>query len=147
MGERGPLPRAKGRAAPGASARLPVPAAPEGLSEAVLGAWRAYWGSEVSGVAAEVDLPAIGRLFGLYAQHERAAAVVEQALVVKGSTGQVRVNPLAGHMLQLESAILRLENELGLTPAARARLGISIEEKHAAATSFIDELAKRRRAG
>lgn len=44
---------------------------------------------------------------------------------MEGSTGQMRPNPFYATALQLEAAILRLENELGLTPKARAALGLT----------------------
>ena len=53
-------------------------------------------------------------------------ACVGKALVVKGSTGQIRANPLADLALKLEGSIGRLEGELGLTPAARQRMGIRL---------------------
>jgi P27 family predicted phage terminase small subunit len=65
----------------------------------------------------------------MYDQHSRSMDVASQTLLVKGSTGQVRVNPLADHALKLEGAIVRLENELGLTPAARVRLGIHLTQE------------------
>jgi P27 family predicted phage terminase small subunit len=89
-------------------------------------AWAVYWRSDVARIVLDVDAPSIFRLFSLYDQHERSMDVVRMALVVKGSTGQIRTNPLADHALKLEGVILRLENELGLTPLARSRLGIQI---------------------
>ena len=75
----------------------------------------------------------------MYDQYARVQKVVKKSLVVRGSTGQIRTNPLAEHALKLETQILRLENELGLTPMARQRLGIAVGE---AATSLasINEL-------
>lgn len=135
MGSRGPLkePQAQGHREHAEIVVLtqpPVsrPEPPAGLTEPTLASWDIYWASPVASVADEVDLPAIRRLFGLYDQYEKAASIASQALVVKGSVGQIRVNPLAEHMLKLEGAILRLENELGLTPMARARLGLAVTE-------------------
>lgn len=89
-------------------------------------AWRNYWRSDLAALAIHTDAPSISRLFGMYDQYARAMEVVARALVVKGSTGQIRTNPLAEHALRLDAAILRLEGELGLTPASRARMGIQI---------------------
>lgn len=101
--------------------------------------WHEYWISDVAGVAQKVDIPAVERLFGMYDQYARVQKVVKKSLVVRGSTGQIRTNPLAEHALKLETQILRLENELGLTPMARSRLGLAVGE---AATSLasINEL-------
>ncbi len=137
MGRRGPLPkdpdallghrakaqRQRAEAGPG-TAR--IPAARAEWRPETRAAWRAFWRSEMAAVAAAVDLPAIGRLFAMYDQHARAMEVVGRALVVKGSTGQIRANPLADLALKLEGSIGRLEGELGLTPAARQRMGIRL---------------------
>ena len=51
-----------------------------------------------------------------------------KGLLSKGSTGQPKVNPLIELVLKLEDKMLKLENELGLTPLARQRLGIAFGE-------------------
>ena len=136
MGRRGPLPkdpeallghRAKARPQPasGPAAFRPPRASAEWLP-ATRAAWRAFWASDMAAVASAVDLPAIGRLFAMYDQHARAMEVVGKALVVRGSTGQIRANPLADLALKLEASIARLEDSLGLSPAARQRMGIRL---------------------
>jgi P27 family predicted phage terminase small subunit len=136
MGRRGPLPKDPSKLhghRPVAAPRRPVQAVeftpPDPVAEwrdDTKTAWATYWGSDLAGMALAVDTPAIRRLFSMYDQYARAMEVVGKALVVKGSTGQIRANPLADYALKLDSAILRLENELGLTPAGRNRLGIQI---------------------
>jgi len=59
--------------------------------------------------------------------------------MVAGSQGQPRLNPALDGLMKLEGAILRLENELGLTPSARLRLGITFAD----ATNSLDALAQR----
>lgn len=139
MGRRGPLPKpaekAVGHRPPTpllelVPARAAAPAAPQGLSDEILTWWEAYWASDVASVASEVDLPLIRRLFGMYAQYEQAVDVVRKAIVTKGSTGQIRVNPLADYAFKLAGQILRLEEELGLTPLSRQRLGIAVAERY-----------------
>lgn len=140
MGRRGPLPklaeRQQGHRQPRPKLELlpaetqQCPEAPAGLSAALVEAWKAYWRSDVARVANEVDLPLIRRLFGMYAQYEQAMEVVNKAIVVKGSTGQIRTNPLADYAFKLAGQILRLEEELGLTPLARQRLGIAVAERY-----------------
>lgn len=137
MGSRGPLPkdpaklhghRQKAKVEP---APLPeafvVPSPRDEWREDTKQAWQTYWASDLAILALSVDAPSITRLFGMYDQHARAMEVVSKALVVKGSTGQLRTNPLADHALRLDAAILRLEGELGLTPGARARMGIAMK--------------------
>lgn len=135
MGKRGPLPQPNPQGhrkradlaivQPPTDDDVDIPPAPSGLLKITRDRWDAYWKSSVAQVAEECDLPAIHRLFRNYDQHERAMKVVRKALAVKGSRGQIRVNPVAGYALQLEQQILRLENELGLTPMARQRLGLT----------------------
>lgn len=136
MGRRGPLPKDPDKLL-GHRRRTPRPVLAPPVSdiqpepraewrEETKTAWRAYWSSDMAVLALDVDLPAVTRLFGMYDQHARAMEVVSQALVVRGSTGQIRANPLADLALKLESSIGRLEGELGLTPAARTRMGIAI---------------------
>ncbi|MGH7337306.1 MAG: phage terminase small subunit P27 family [Myxococcota bacterium] len=112
----------------GGNAPVKVPRPPKGLATEVRRAWAAYWRSPMATLAQEVDRPAITRLFRLYDQHERAMAALVVALVVKGSQGQLRVNPVADYVAKLDTQILRLENELGLTPMSRARLGLTIAQ-------------------
>jgi phage terminase small subunit len=50
------------------------------------------------------------------------------ALLGTGSKGQAIINPLILLTLKLEEKILKLEQELGLTPLARQRLGIAYGE-------------------
>ena len=137
MGKRGPLPKDperllghRGRTPPAvpapALAAAPQPEPRAEWRDETRASWKAYWASEMAVLALEVDRPAIGRLFAMYDLHARSMEAVSQALAVRGSTGQIRTNPLADHALRLESAIVRLENELGLTPAARTRMGIAI---------------------
>ena len=137
MGSRGPVAKSPERAQ-GHRQRKPAlaevtlipitetPEPPPGLSHGVLDAWESYWRSDVAQATSEVDLPAVHRLFLMYEQHARATAAAQETLAVAGSKGQPRLNPLADYALKLETAILRLETELGKTPLARQRLGIAV---------------------
>lgn len=147
MGARGPLPKPavqsqghrkrtpRGEARPtGTVSLLPVadvperviPDPPPDLLPDVMEQWEAFWQSDVSQVIQPENMAQVRRLFLFYDQYSRAMAVARKALAVKGSTGQIRVNPLADHALKLDASIVRLENELGLTPLSRARLGLTI---------------------
>ena len=147
MGRRGPLPKPEdkrqGHRTRGAliplEGGIQAPDPDAEWTEVVKEAWLAYWESDVASAAQPTTLPALKRLFTLYDQHERAMAVVRQALVVKGSTGQIRVNPLADYALKVEGQIQKLESEFGLTPTARARLGLSVAQ----AQEAIEQLASK----
>ena len=134
MGRRGPMPKPADKVLGHRRRRPPVPKdlppqRPAGRDDwlpTVTAAWETYWASELARLSLDVDLPSIYRLFDMYDQHGRAMDVVRKALVVRGSTGQIRANPLADLALRLDASIVRLENELGVTPAARGRMGIRI---------------------
>ena len=87
--------------------------------------WKQYWDSELSSTAQQVDFPAFYRLFQYYDEVERANRTIQnlgnKGLLSVGSTGQPTINPLI-------SLTLKLEQELGLTPLARQRLGIAFGE-------------------
>lgn len=101
--------------------------------------WDTYWDSDISQMTQSVDLPALERLFQYYDETERASRTLRKlgskGLLSKGSTGQPKINPLIELMLKLEEKILKLENELGLTPLSRQRLGIAFGE---ASMSILD---------
>lgn len=140
MGKRGPISGKPGTTGLSLVVNLKPPVVPPdpppGLLDQTRDAWVAYWEADVAQVATEVDVPALRRLFGYYDQHARAMATAIAEPVVLGSTGQVKVSPFYDLALKLEAVILRLENELGLTPMSRMRLGIATGE----AAASLDQL-------
>jgi hypothetical protein len=48
--------------------------------------------------------------------------------LVEGSTGQPVLSPFAAEVHRLEGVIAKLEDRFGLTPLARLRLGVTLEE-------------------
>jgi P27 family predicted phage terminase small subunit len=120
-----------------------VPEPPEGLLESTLEAWRTYWRSDVAQAVGDENRVTVRRLFELIDQRDRAMEIVRQTLVVRGSKDQLRLNPVADLVTKLETAILRLETELGLTPMSRARLGIATGQ----AQLTLEEINERFREG
>ena len=150
MGARGPLPKEDGarqnrrsrsnlRLIETWDEQRPIPEPPAGMSERQLDTWRAYFESPLSALIKETDLPVVRRLWGYYQQHEELTNIFDRGRLVPGSTGQPRINPAHGALMQLDSAIHRLENELGLTPSARLRLGITFAD----ATTSLEKLTER----
>jgi len=151
MGSRGPLPKDEGvRQNRRARSNLKliaqhepdavvIPEPPEGLDGARLESWRGFFESELSQLVNGTDLSAVNRLWSYYQQHADLTNIFAKGRMVAGSTGQPRLNPALDGLMKLETAILRLENELGLTPSARLRLGIVFAD----ATNSLDELAQR----
>jgi P27 family predicted phage terminase small subunit len=150
LGKRGPLPKEEGarqnrrarsnlRLIEKYEADKPaVPQPPTGLSPERISDWHRYFGSQLAGLVQDTDMSAVRRLWGYYQQHDELTAIFAKSRLVAGSTGQPRMNPAADALLKLETAILRLENELGLTPSARLRLGIT----YADATNSLEKLTE-----
>ena len=136
MGSRGPVPKAAERrqrrnrpagqlvALGERPAHLP---APRCLLAATRQAWEGFWGSEVAAaVDASSDMPAIVRLFTLLDERERALRIYRRARLVSGSQGQPVLSPAFKAIAVLDSEIRQLEDRFGLTPRARAALGLTI---------------------
>jgi P27 family predicted phage terminase small subunit len=151
MGSRGPLPKEEGKRqnrrarsnlkliAQHDPSVVVVPEPPEGMAEAQLESWGEFWSSELSQLVKGTDMGAVRRLWSYYQQHEDLTRVFDRSRLVSGSQGQPRLNPALDGLMKLEGAILRLENELGLTPSARLRLGITFAD----ATNSLDALARK----
>ncbi len=52
-------------------------------------------------------------------EYERLNAVFKQTRLVKGSTGQPAVNPLAGYIVSLLDELRAGETQLAMTPLSR----------------------------
>lgn len=150
MGSRGPLPKDEGarqnrrsrtnlRLLESHDENRPVPSPPDGLDETRLETWTQYFASPLSALIKETDLPVVRRLWGYYQQHADLTVIFDRGRLVPGSQGQPRINPAHDAALKLETAILRLENELGLTPSARLRLGITFAD----ATNSLERLTEK----
>lgn len=145
---RGPAPRADRsrrrqarpelRAArPVVVAARPIPPAPQGLLASTRAEWEALWASDLAAALAETSLPALERLFLLRDEWRRCMRAARKERLVAGSRGQPVVHPLAKRADELLSHIRSLEQEFGLTPLARVRLGLAATQ----ARISIDELA------
>lgn len=151
MGSRGPLPKEEGKRQNRRArsnlrligqhdpATVVIPDPPEGLSEDQVASWSEFWQSELSQLVKTTDLSSVKRLWNYYQQHEDLTGIFAKGRMVAGSTGQPRLNPALDGLMKLEGAILRLENELGLTPSARLRLGITFAD----ASNSLDALARK----
>ena len=151
MGSRGPLPKEEGKRQNRRArsnlrlieqhdpASVVVPDPPDGLSASNLESWDEFWHSELSQLVKRTDLASVRRLWDYYQQHEDLTGIFAKGRMVAGSQGQPRLNPALDGIMKLEGAILRLENELGLTPSARLRLGITFAD----ATNSLDALAQK----
>jgi P27 family predicted phage terminase small subunit len=122
-----------------------IPKAPEQLCEPGREAWDRLWTAAQAWLSPKTDLNIMTRLCESI---DLRAAIAEElaatGFMVKGSMGQVRVNPLLDKLLALDAQITKFEGLCGFTPADRARLGVA-EVKRASAVE--DFLAKRTQRG
>jgi P27 family predicted phage terminase small subunit len=103
-----------------------IPKPPARLSKGSRELWDAFWKSDVAGAATATDHFALKRWIQSVDERNRLLVVVQKATTVRGSTGQPVLNPLAKRLDQLEGQIERFERQFGMTPKARADLGIAI---------------------
>ena len=102
--------------------------------------WEAFWRSSLAQIVErDSDLPALTRLFSHYDELERAERAFRRKRFVAGHRGQPRLNPLAAHIAQLESAARALEDRFGLTPKARLQLGVEFGAAHRSLASIAQE--------
>ena len=118
-----------------------IPPLPRRYEKPVRDAWRGFWRSPVSqAVDRGADLAALYRWAWCLNEFYRVAPVVEEARLVKGSTGQPSLNPLASYLATLQAAIKEAEREFGMTPMSRFRLGLIIGQSKLTAAALNKEL-------
>lgn len=117
-----------------------VPTAPTEWAEATKKAWRDFWKSAVASVVDEKsDMPAISRLFTLYDERDKLAPMIQNAPLVKGSQGQLRLNPLCSRMEQIDAGIASLEDRFGMSPKARLSTGMQLEREVPTRTQAVSD--------
>jgi len=102
-------------------------------------AWRVIVGSPLASAFLPTDLPALWMLHELMDERSRALAAYRRQRTVIGAAGQERVNGAATVALAFGVEIGNLQKAFGLTPGARAKLGLTFAQ---AATTTAD-LRKR----
>lgn len=75
------------------------------------------------------DLTALSRLFELLDERARCWASLRKGdRLVRSSSEQLVAHPLYRRVSMLDAEIRQLEDRFGMTPAARARRGLSLDE-------------------
>ena len=127
MGLRGPL---EARALELGPVQPDAPKCPKGLLPVIRKEWVEYWASPVARAADGVDLPVIRRLFCYRDELLRASKLWNGLNPLdrwpESARGAPIQHPMLRRMEKLEELVVRLETQLGLTPMARARLGIEL---------------------
>jgi P27 family predicted phage terminase small subunit len=112
----------------GREAEIPKP--PGGLLAASERRWEAFWRSPVSQVVdPDADGPRLERWIRDSDEFQRVSKLIKDTgRMVLGSMGQPVLNPLYGLLRDLDTRLVRVEAEFGMTPMARLRLGLSIAD-------------------
>jgi P27 family predicted phage terminase small subunit len=97
-----------------------------------------FWRSTVSQAVDYVsDRPRVERWIRWLDEWERTYRKLRKAdLVTTGSMGQQRLNPLARYLALCEDAVQKAEHDLGLSPMARLKLGITLGQARMTMAEF-----------
>ena len=107
----------------------PPPAPPPGIRKGTRARalWDAVWASELARIIdRRTDLPRLERWIEATAELQRVRRTLQKARLVRGSTGQPVLNPLAAYASDLERTIEKAEDAFGMTPKARLGLGLDV---------------------
>ncbi|MEY9944898.1 hypothetical protein [Kitasatospora sp. GAS1066B] len=104
------------------------PDAPAGLGVDAVAAWVAYWGDVVAGVVRPADRSVATRWVRNVDRYHRVLALADAEPVVTGSTGQPKPNGLYDLAFKIEASVRADEQQLGIGPLSRLRLGVKIAE-------------------
>ena len=90
-------------------------------------AWRDFWQSPVAqAVDRRADMPALMMWAHALNEWHTVIPVFEGQRVVAGSQGQPVLNPLNTYLREQAELIQHYEQHFGMTPRARAQLGLTI---------------------
>jgi hypothetical protein len=110
------------------SSKRIAPTMPRGLCQEVQAAWQAFWADPVSGAMTPADTAVAIRWAKNSARRLKLIAEADREPLVLGSQGQARPNPLYRLAMLLEASIRADEQQLGIGPLARLRLGVALSE-------------------
>lgn len=121
----------------------PIPPAPATTQPQARRAWRSFWRSRMaSAVELASDGAALYRWLHCLSERERLQDKADKVPLVKGSTGQLALNPLFAAIAMYSKEIARYEDHFGMTALSRWRLGITAVEHETA----VADLRERREA-
>ena len=104
---------------------LEPPEPPENLCAFALTLWREIWTTDVSKAIEASDHYALRRWIEAVDERERYLEAARDNPTVEGSKGQPVVNPLLKLARAAEDRIEHFEQQFGMTPKARADLGLA----------------------
>lgn len=120
------------------------PDPPDDLLDSTVQRWVAFWESDSARMVDHLaDMPRLIRWIEQLDEYDRVVEKMGRDWLVRGSTGNEVLNPLARYLAQLDTQLARTETEFGMTPMGRKKLSLKAEEP-APAVDPLDELALRR---
>lgn len=105
--------------------------------------WEAFWRSEVcQAISPDADAFLLVRWI-TYVElwNHEIETIRREGTTVPGSTGQTVQHPSLKTMQWLDSAVLSIEREIGLTPKARAQLGLAVNAYKKSAADLMGDIA------
>lgn len=126
-------------------ALTPAPRPPGGLGTFARTRWDAFWSSPISAaVDREADMGRLVRWAWAWDELVRARSAFRRARMVDGSKGQPVLNPLEAYIQHLQAEIAGAEQQFGMTPASRARLGLVVGQARLTAEQLNEVLGRKR---
>jgi hypothetical protein len=99
---------------------------PEGISEAAVEAWEAYWRDSASTVQTSADRAVLLRWITEMDRYLRTIGEADANPLTHGSTGQLVENPLYKIAYRALDAAERCERQLGVGALNRSNLGVAV---------------------
>lgn len=125
-----------------------IPDPPKGVKQEVKDLWTRLWQTPVGRAwDPDMDGPLLlryAKTFHHWLNAQRDLANLD-GVVTQGSQGQPVIHPITQYISQLEQRMAQMEDKLGLSPMARARLGLTIAEGELTAAQLSDMVKNRRR--
>jgi P27 family predicted phage terminase small subunit len=121
----------------------PIPLPPSGLRKSARDAWLAFWRSDMAAlVKDESDMDALRDWALCLSERDRLRVIVKRHPLVQTTKGTLMENPVARLISRYTAQISRYQDQFGLTPLSRLRLGIALgaaAETLAALDASIDD--------
>lgn len=132
------------RPLPETSVALPaasgVPEAPAELGAKGRKVWGQLWTAASAWISPTTDIGMVTRYCSLWDAHAAFSKIVdEEGLMSVGSTGQPKVHPAFTQLMEVNTALLRMEGHLGFTPSARAALGVAEVKRQSALEQLLEQ--------
>lgn len=124
MGSRGPVSRKRRANLP--SVGIEPPDMPTELCGEAAAQWQAFWSDQIARALTVADRGVVLRWITSTNRYLIASQAADEQPLVKGSQGQDVANPLYSIAAAALGAVERCEAQMGVGPAARARLGLAI---------------------